>query len=92
MPPQVTKDRDPSETYLIVSGRRREHAKAAGVSAAELTNKPPVTIGPEDTVAGAAKVKNPVMTRCYPGNALPLSRWPGPQVHDGPWTDLVAGN
>ena len=42
--------------YLIVSGRRREHAKAAGVTAAELMSKPPVTIGPEDTVAGAARL------------------------------------
>jgi CBS domain-containing protein len=42
--------------HLIVSGRRREHAKAAGVTAAELMSKPPVTIGPEDTVAGAARL------------------------------------
>jgi len=42
--------------YLIVSGRRGEHAKAAGVTAAELMSKPPVTIGPEDTVAGAARL------------------------------------
>jgi CBS domain-containing protein len=42
--------------YLIVSGRRGENAKAAGVTAAELMSKPPVTIGPEDTVAGAARL------------------------------------
>ena len=42
--------------YLITSGRRGENAKAAGVTAADLMSKPPVTIGPDDSVAGAARL------------------------------------
>jgi len=41
--------------YLISTGRRGEQAKAAGVTAAALMTRPPVTIGPEDSVAAAAK-------------------------------------
>jgi len=40
---------------LISSGRRGEQAKAAGVTAAELMTSPAVTIGPEDSVADAAR-------------------------------------
>jgi CBS-domain-containing membrane protein len=42
--------------YLISSGRRGEQAKAAGVTAAELMTTPVVTIGPEDSVADAARL------------------------------------
>jgi CBS-domain-containing membrane protein len=42
--------------YLIASGRRGERAKAAGVTAAELMSRPAVTIGPDDSVAGAARL------------------------------------
>lgn len=41
--------------YLISTGRRGERAKATGVSAAELMSTPVVTIGPDDTVADAAR-------------------------------------
>ena len=41
---------------LISSGRRGEQAKAAGVTAAELMTSPAVTIGPEDSVADAARL------------------------------------
>ncbi len=41
--------------FLIASGRRGERAKAAGVTAAELMSRPAVTIGPEDSVAAAAR-------------------------------------
>jgi CBS-domain-containing membrane protein len=40
---------------LISTGRRGEQAKAAGVTAAGLMTAPPVTIGPEDSVAAAAR-------------------------------------
>ena len=36
-------------------GRRRQRAKAAGVTAAGLMTRPPVTIGPEESVAAAAR-------------------------------------
>jgi CBS domain-containing protein len=42
--------------YLISTGRRGERAKAAGLTAAELMSRPAVTIGPEDSVAGAARL------------------------------------
>lgn len=42
--------------YLISTGRRGERAKATGVSAAELMSTPVVTIGPDDTVANAARL------------------------------------
>jgi len=42
--------------YLVSSGRRGEQAKAAGVTAAELMTTPVVTIGPEDSVADAARL------------------------------------
>lgn len=42
--------------YLISSGRRGERAKAAGVSAAELMTTPAVTIGPDDSLADAARL------------------------------------
>jgi CBS domain-containing protein len=42
--------------YLVGSGRRGERAKATGVAAADLMSKPPVTIGPDDSVAGAARL------------------------------------
>jgi CBS domain-containing protein len=42
--------------YLGGSGRRGERAKAAGVTAADLMSKPPVSIGPDDSVAGAARL------------------------------------
>ena len=42
--------------YLIGSGRRGERAKAAGVTAADLMSKPAVSIGPDDSVAGAARL------------------------------------
>jgi CBS domain-containing protein len=41
--------------YLISTGRRGEQAKAAGVTAAQLMTSPPVTIGPDETVADAAR-------------------------------------
>jgi CBS domain-containing protein len=42
--------------YLISSGRRGEQTKAAGVTAAELMTTPPVTIGPDDSLADAARL------------------------------------
>jgi CBS-domain-containing membrane protein len=42
--------------YLISTGRRGERAKAVGFTAAELMNKPAVIIGPDDSVAGAARL------------------------------------
>jgi len=42
--------------YLVGYGRRGERAKAAGTTAADLMSKPPVSIGPEDSVAGAARL------------------------------------
>jgi CBS domain-containing protein len=42
--------------YLISSGRRGERAKAAGVTAAELMTSPAVTIGPDDSLADAARL------------------------------------
>ncbi len=42
--------------YLISTGRRGERAKAAGFTAAELMSRPAVTIGPDDSVAGAARL------------------------------------
>lgn len=42
--------------YLIGSGRRGERAKAAGVTAADLMSQPAVTIGPDESVAGAARL------------------------------------
>ena len=42
--------------YLISSGRRGERAKAAGVTAAELMTTPAVTIGPDDSLADAARL------------------------------------
>jgi len=42
--------------YLISSGRRGEQAKAAGVTAAELMTTPAVTIGPDDSLADAARL------------------------------------
>jgi len=41
---------------LRATGRRSERAKAAGVTAAELMSTPPVTIGPNATVADAARL------------------------------------
>ena len=38
------------------AARRRERAKAAGVNAAELMTKPAVTVGPDTSVAEAARV------------------------------------
>ena len=38
------------------TARREEQAKAAGVTAAELMTKPAVTVGPDTTVADAARV------------------------------------
>ena len=42
--------------YLISTGRRGERAKAAGFTAAELMSSPALTIGPDDSVAGAARL------------------------------------
>lgn len=42
--------------YLISTGRRGERAKAAGYTAAELMSKPALTVGPDDSVAGAARL------------------------------------
>lgn len=42
--------------YLISSGRRGEQAKAAAVTAAELMTTPAVTIGPDDSLADAARL------------------------------------
>jgi CBS domain-containing protein len=42
--------------YLISSGRRGEQTKAAGVTAAELMTTPAVTIGPDDSLADAARL------------------------------------
>jgi CBS domain-containing protein len=42
--------------YLISSGRRGERAKAAAVTAAELMTTPAVTIGPDDSLAHAARL------------------------------------
>jgi CBS domain-containing protein len=42
--------------YLISTGRRGERAKAAGLTAAELMSRPALTIGPDDSVAGAARL------------------------------------
>lgn len=42
--------------YLISTGRRGERAKAAGFTAADLMSSPALTIGPEDSVAGAARL------------------------------------
>jgi CBS domain-containing protein len=42
--------------YLVSSGRRGEQAKAAGVTAAELMTTPAVTIGPDDSLADAARL------------------------------------
>jgi CBS-domain-containing membrane protein len=41
---------------LRATGRRSERAKAAGVTAAELMSAPPVTIGPDASVADAARL------------------------------------
>ena len=41
--------------HLISTGRRGEQAKAAGVTAAGLMTRPPVTIGPDDSVVAAAR-------------------------------------
>lgn len=40
---------------LLATGRRGEQAKAAGVTAADLMTTPPVTIGPHESVAVAAR-------------------------------------
>lgn len=42
--------------YLIGSGRRGERAKAAGVTAADLMTQPAMTIGPDESLAGAARL------------------------------------
>lgn len=42
--------------YLSSSGRRGEQAKAAGLTAAELMSTPAVTIGPDDSLADAARL------------------------------------
>jgi len=42
--------------YLISTGRRGERAKAAGFTAAELMSSPALTIGPDDSVSGAARL------------------------------------
>jgi CBS domain-containing protein len=42
--------------HLIGSGREGEGAKASGVTAGQLMTKPPVTIGPQDSVADAARL------------------------------------
>lgn len=42
--------------YLSSSGRRGEQAKAAGLTAAELISTPAVTIGPNDSLAAAARL------------------------------------
>jgi len=42
--------------YLISTGRRGERAKATGSTAADLMSRPAVTIGPDDSVAGAARL------------------------------------
>jgi len=41
--------------HLISTGRRAEQSKASGVTAAELMSTPAVAIGPEDSVATAAR-------------------------------------
>ncbi len=41
--------------HLISTGRRGEQAKAAGVTAADLMSRPPVTIGQDDSVVAAAR-------------------------------------
>jgi CBS-domain-containing membrane protein len=41
--------------HLISTGRRAEQAKASGVTAAELMSTPAVAIGPEESVATAAR-------------------------------------
>jgi CBS domain-containing protein len=41
--------------HLGHPGRRGERAKAAGVTAADLMSRPPVTVGPEESVVAAAK-------------------------------------
>jgi predicted transcriptional regulator len=42
--------------YLVASGRRGERAKAAGVTAAQLMTSPAVIVGPDDTLAAAARL------------------------------------
>lgn len=42
--------------YLSSSGRRGVQAKAAGLTAAELMSTPAVTIGPDDSLADAARL------------------------------------
>ena len=42
--------------YLISTGRQGEGAKAAGFTAAELMSSPALTIGPDDSVSGAARL------------------------------------
>jgi CBS domain-containing protein len=42
--------------YLITTGRQGERAKAVGFTIAQLMSAPAVTIGPDDSVAGAAKL------------------------------------
>ncbi len=41
--------------HLLSTGRRGEQAKASGVTAAELMSAPAVAIGPEESVAAAAR-------------------------------------
>jgi len=41
---------------LIATGRRGERAKAAAVTAAQLMTSPAITVGPDDTLAAAARL------------------------------------
>jgi CBS-domain-containing membrane protein len=41
---------------MIASGRRGERAKAAGVTAAQLMTSPAIAVGPDDTLAAAARL------------------------------------
>jgi CBS domain-containing protein len=42
--------------YMISTGRRGDRAKAAGFTAAELMSSPALTVGPDDSVSGAARL------------------------------------
>jgi hypothetical protein len=64
--------------WVRAGGRHSERAKAAGADAAELMGAPPVTVGPNASVAGAAR---PLGER---GSGL---RW---SIRPGGWVGIVS--
>ena len=91
---------------LIASGRRGERAKAAAVTAAHLMTSPAVAIGPDDTLADAARLMHDCRVKRLPVvdqagrlvgivsrvDLLSVFDRPDDEIHDQVIKEIIAGD